>query len=80
MTYPMITAREAIAQGSTPSLFFSIAKFTKDQSVASVARERGREMAGIIGMDIGGRRYRKRPANDNARQHLAAASRKRRAA
>lgn len=79
MTYPMITAREAIAQGSTPSLFFSIAKFTKDQSVASVARERGREMAGIIGMDLGGRRNKK-PANDNRRQHVAAASRKRRAA
>lgn len=63
----LITAREALEQGSTPSLFFSIARFTQDAAVRNAARERGRELARMIGMDLGGRR-RGRPANDNRRQ------------
>lgn len=66
--HPMITAHEAIAQGSTPSLFFSIARFTQDPAVAAAAKGRGREMARLIGMDLGGRRNKK-PANDNRRQN-----------
>lgn len=64
--YPVITAEEALAQGSEPSMFFSIARFTNDGTVAGIARSRGRELAILMGMDLGGRR--KKPTNDNRRQ------------
>ncbi len=69
----MLTAREAIAEGSTPAVFFSIAKFNAaialrehsdyHRDIARRAREVGREIARITGMDVGGRRWR--AANDN---------------
>lgn len=58
----IITAAEALAQGSTPSTLFSIAKFNErlgDNATGQAARRVGRELAGLLGIDLGGRR---RPA------------------
>lgn len=75
MTYPMLTAAEAIAEGATPSTFFSIARFNaaaalRDNSdynrdIAKRARVVALEIAQLLGMDIGGRRWRAN--NDNKR-------------
>lgn len=70
----MISIDDALAQGSTPATFFSIAKFNEAQGkmdVGQAARLMGRELARILGIDIGGRRNRDRggrarPRNDNA--------------
>lgn len=78
-TTTMLTADEAIAQGSTPATFFSIAKFNERMGNARVgqqARLLGREIARITGADIGGRR---RPGNDN-RAGMDNARRRRRSA
>ncbi|TPM59015.1 hypothetical protein FJ959_09085 [Mesorhizobium sp. B2-2-4] len=74
----MLTATEAMAQGSTPSTFFSIARFNErladkshdaDRSkliaTAQAARCVARELAGMLGMDVGGRR---RAVNSNVRR------------
>lgn len=61
----MLTAHEAAAQGSTPSVFFSIARFNErlgDTATGQAARRVARELAGLLGMDLGGRR---RAANNN---------------
>jgi hypothetical protein len=68
--YPMLTAEQAVEQGSTPSTFFSIARFNEragSYEIARRARLVGRELAGLLGMDLGGRR--RRAANDNARRN-----------
>jgi hypothetical protein len=57
----MISAQEAIDQGSTPAVFFSIARSAQDKELAREAWERGREIAGMLGMDLGGHK----PDNDN---------------
>lgn len=65
--YPIITAHEAAAQGSTPAMFYSIARFNErlgNIEIARRARLAGRELAGLLGMPIGGRR-RGNHANDN---------------
>lgn len=73
MTYPVVTATEALAQGSSPSAFFSIARFNErngNNDVAQRARQVGRELAGMLGIDLGGRRrQRQRAANDNSRSY-----------
>lgn len=70
MTVNIITAAEALAQGSTPSTFFSIARFNErlgDNATGQAARRVGRELAKLLGMDLGGRR---RPAaNQNAKAY-----------
>lgn len=68
--YPIVTAEEAISQGLTPSAFFSIAKFNErigNFAVGQKARLLGREIASIMGIDIGGRR--RRASNDNRRSN-----------
>jgi hypothetical protein len=63
----MLTAAEAAAQGSTPSTFFSIARFNErlgDNAAGQAARRVGRELARLMGIDLGGRR---RPAANNNR-------------
>lgn len=69
--YPMVTAQEAVASGLAPSAFFSIARFNErngNDDVGQRARQVGRELAGMLGIDLGGkRRQRQRPANDNSR-------------
>lgn len=65
--FPIITAHEAIAQGSTPGTLFSIASWHERSGGIEIARRArlvGREMAQILGVEIGGRH--RRPANDNA--------------
>ncbi|MBZ9943488.1 hypothetical protein LB533_20590 [Mesorhizobium sp. BR1-1-13] len=65
MTINMLTAAEALAQGSTPSTFFSIARFNErmgNNEVGQAARRVARELAQLLGMDLGGRR---RAANNN---------------
>jgi hypothetical protein len=67
----IITAAEALAQGSTPSTFFSIARFNErvgDNATGQVARRVGRELAKLLGMDLGGRR-RPAAANANSKQY-----------
>jgi hypothetical protein len=59
MTVNMLTATEALAQGSTPSTFFSIARFNErlgDNATGQAARRVGRELARLMGIDLGGRR------------------------
>lgn len=71
MTLNIITAAEAIAQGSTPSAFFSIARFNErlgDAATGQAARRVGRELAKLLGMDLGGRR-RPAAANANGKQY-----------
>ncbi|MER9697617.1 hypothetical protein [Mesorhizobium sp. M0146] len=69
--YPMVTAQEAVASGLAPSAFFSIARFNErngNDDVAQRARQVGRELAGMLGIDLGGRRQTaRRAANDNGR-------------
>jgi hypothetical protein len=67
----MITAREAAAQGSTPAMFFSLARFVSDEDTKREARARGIELAAILGVDLGGRTMR-RPARrqDKRRQEV----------
>jgi hypothetical protein len=65
----MLTAAEALAQGSTPSTFFSIARFNErlgDNATGQAARRVGRELARLLGMDLGGRR--RQAVNNNVRQ------------
>lgn len=74
MTYPVVTATEAAAAGLRPSALFSIARFNErngNNDVAQRARQVGRELAGMLGIDLGGRRrqQRQRPANDNRRTY-----------
>lgn len=73
MTYPVVTATEALASGLQPSAFFSIARFNErngNNDVGQRARQVGRELAGMLGIDLGGhRRRRQRAANDNARSY-----------
>ncbi|MBZ9659828.1 hypothetical protein LB523_12300 [Mesorhizobium sp. ESP-6-4] len=67
----IITAAEALAQGSTPSAFFSIARFNErlgDNATGQATRRIGRELAGLMGMDLGGRR---RHNNDNGKPRQA---------
>jgi hypothetical protein len=54
----MISAQEALAQGSTPSLFFSVASANRDKEIVRVAKARAAELAGMLGMDLGGWRPR----------------------
>lgn len=71
MTINIITAAEALAQGSTPSTFFSIARFNErvgDNATGQAARRIGRELAKLLGMDLGGRR-RPAAANANSKQY-----------
>ncbi|TGQ19294.1 hypothetical protein [Mesorhizobium sp. M00.F.Ca.ET.217.01.1.1] len=69
MTYPVVTATEAAAAGLRPSALFSIARFNErsgNHDVAQRARQVGRELAKLVGLDLGGRRrQRLRAANDN---------------
>lgn len=73
----MITAHEAQAQGSGPSLFLSIAKV--NPPLANEARRRARELADLLGLDMGGRLVKGggKPSNDNrgdnrrSRRHAA---------
>lgn len=68
----MITAHEAQAQGSGPSLFLSIAKV--NPPLANEARRRARELADLLGLDMGGRLVKSgKPNNDNRRQRRHAA-------
>jgi hypothetical protein len=62
--YPMLTATEALAQGASPSTFFSIARFNTQNNpdVARRARRVAVELADLTGADVGGRR---RANNDN---------------
>jgi hypothetical protein len=74
MTYPVVTAHEAAAAGLRPSAFFSIAKLNEtlgNVDVANRCRQVGRELAKLVGLDLGGRRrqQRQRPANDNRRAY-----------
>lgn len=73
MTYPVVTATQAAADGLMPSALFSVARFNErngNHDVAQRARQAGRELAKMLGIDIGGRRRpRSRPANDNARNY-----------
>lgn len=77
--YPVITAAQAVAQGSTPATFFSIARFNEragSHEIARRARLVGRELAGLLGMDLGGRRWRAAKAgaaNDNRGKRRRAA-------
>lgn len=62
----IITAQEAADSGLMPAAFFSIAKFhfaTGNDDIAHQARRVARELAGILRVDIGGRKLRH--ANDN---------------
>ncbi|TIN83062.1 hypothetical protein [Mesorhizobium sp.] len=66
----IITATEALAQGSTPSTFFSIARFNErlgDNATGQAARKVGRELARLLEMDLGGRRQA--AANNNGKQY-----------
>jgi hypothetical protein len=70
MTINIITAAEALSSGLSPSAFFSIARFNErigDTATGQAARRVGRELARLLGMDLGGRR---RPAdNQNAKAY-----------
>jgi hypothetical protein len=83
----MLTATEARAQGSTPSTFFSIARFNErlaDKSpdadrgsllaTGQAARRVGRELARLLGMDLGGRR--RAAANENRKRFVSASVRR----
>ena len=65
MTYPIVTAQEAIDQGLQPAALFSIARFNERMGNIEIGRRArlvGRDMARIIGLPIGGQR---RSSNDN---------------
>ena len=64
----MITATEAHAQGSYPSLFFSIAR--NNPALAKEARRRAYELAGMLGLRIA---VRGAAANDNGKKKRRAA-------
>lgn len=74
----MLTAHDAIAQGSSPAVFFSIARVNEDKGnreVAVAARLVAHEIARMTGVDVGGRRLRStpsaksaKPRNDNRRE------------
>lgn len=78
MTITMITADEAIAQGSGPDLFYSIARRNEDPAIVRLARERARELSDILGIVRGNRR--ERAGNGNRRGKDYGAPRNRRAA
>lgn len=78
MTINMITAQEALAQGSGPDLFYSIARRNEDPGIVRMARERAREMCDSLGIVRGKRR--ERAGNDNRRGKDYGAPRNRRAA
>jgi 2,3-bisphosphoglycerate-independent phosphoglycerate mutase len=59
--YPVVTAAEALAQGLSPAALLSVATFNEragNMAAAIAARAVGRDMARIVGMDLGGRRKR----------------------
>ncbi|MBZ9973466.1 hypothetical protein LB517_27945 [Mesorhizobium sp. BR1-1-12] len=61
----IITATEALSSGLSLSAFFSIARFNErlgDNVTGQAARRVGRDLARLMGMDLGGRR---RAANNN---------------
>jgi hypothetical protein len=63
--YPVISAAAAIAQGSTPAVLFSVAKFNERAGRTHEAREArtvAREMAREMGVAVGGRQRGKRRA------------------
>jgi hypothetical protein len=70
----MVTAHEALADGLCPSDMFRVArmneKFGKPE-VAEQARRVARELARLLGLDLGGRRV-KNPKPDNSKKRRAA--------
>lgn len=67
----IITAAEALSSGLSPSAFFSIARFNErlgDNATGQAARRVGRELARLMGMELGGRR-RPAAANANSKQY-----------
>lgn len=64
-TYPMISAQDALDQGSGPSLFYSIARVSENPDVSRMARTRARELSDMMGFVRGVRR--ERAGNDNRR-------------
>lgn len=66
----MISAHEALLQGSGPSLFFSIARFNAgNHPLVAEAKARARELAALMSLPLGGIR---RHANNNAKRRRAA--------
>ncbi len=81
--YPMVTAQEAAASGLAPSAFFSIARFNErngNTDVAGRARQVGRELAKLLGIDLGGHRQAARRAANNNRRNYGKPCSERRAA
>lgn len=77
----MITAQEAADSGLMPAAFFSIAKFhfaAGNDDTAHQARRVAKELAGILRVDIGGRKLRH--ANDNRKAAAYGKPRNRRVA
>lgn len=77
-TINMITAQEALDQGSGPDLFYSIARRNEDETIVRVARTRARELSDMLGIVRGKRR--ERAGNDNRRGKDYGAPRNRRVA
>lgn len=78
MTISMITAQEALDQGSGPSLFYSIARVSENPDVSRMARTRARELSDMLGIVRG--KKRERAGNDNRRGKDYGAPRNRRVA
>lgn len=59
--HPVVSAAEALSQGLSPAALLSVATFNArcgKHAEAGAARAVGREMARMVGMDLGGRRPR----------------------
>jgi hypothetical protein len=74
MDFSMVTAHEALADGLCPSDMFRVARVNErygKHEEAAAARRVGRELARLLGLDVGGRR--RKNANDNSRRQRRAA-------
>lgn len=74
MNISVVTAREALADNMYPSAFLSIARIQDgvgNHAAARHARAVAHELAGMRGIDLGGRRRRRSGQNDNANRSRA---------